>query len=523
MRASLRLAVLLSVTAAFSSPPIARGGPPERTVTRADLAAAYLRFERVWRSNPPPKSDIAGANRSFDRASFLFFGRNYAAAVQEIDALTALMLPESARSPEARLATSLKVVIEPQTYIIGSTTAPVARVYSMYLVESPPTADVVLTLRLRHRADQKATDVPFTVVPAATQRVDVSVPLGNPASHLTVGLYDVIIATTDGVEVPVRKLAVVEGSLDVLRKANEVELAKIRATTPARKQALAACRARNRLLTDTPSEDNSAQFLADPAALVPQIAAEIDALRNGKNPYSRRVGDTWRVFLSGDDEIPVRVYAPADAKNDTPIPLVIVLHGAGGDENMFLDGYGAGRVKELADQHGFLVASPLTYPFLRSSKVFDRLVRAMAYDYPVDRDRVYVLGHSMGAAAAARLARSRNKSAAAVCCLCGGGSFARANSLAPTLIIGAELDPMASAARLEIMVKAAAAAGLPVEFRCIANYGHTLVVGEALPDAIDWLLKHHRGATTRPSRQPEATTRTSESPAVQTKSSADGG
>lgn len=41
-----------------------------------------------------------------------------------------------------------------------------------------------------------------------------------------------------------------------------------------------------------------------------------------------------------------------------PRPLLVVLHGAGGDENMFPEAYGAGIIKRIAEKHGLLVASP---------------------------------------------------------------------------------------------------------------------------------------------------------------------
>ena len=41
-------------------------------------------------------------------------------------------------------------------------------------------------------------------------------------------------------------------------------------------------------------------------------------------------------------KVPFRVFAPPTSDDGAKRPLIIALHGAGGDENMFMDAYGAG-------------------------------------------------------------------------------------------------------------------------------------------------------------------------------------
>jgi hypothetical protein len=56
------------------------------------------------------------------------------------------------------------------------------------------------------------------------------------------------------------------------------------------------------------------------------------------------------------------------------------------------------------------------------------------------------------------------------------------------LVIASELDRIAVPSRIEATVERAKAAGLPVEYRLLKNYGHTLAVTKVLPDVVDWLL-----------------------------------
>jgi poly(3-hydroxybutyrate) depolymerase len=171
-----------------------------------------------------------------------------------------------------------------------------------------------------------------------------------------------------------------------------------------------------------------------------------------------------------------------------PMPLVIALHGAGADERMFLAGYGAGRIARLAQEQGFAMVSPLTTGVAGRPERLEELVRAVEERVAVDRQRIYLVGHSMGAGAAWQLARARPELIAAVACIagvCGAGAEGP-----PLLVVAAEVDPLAAPARLEATVTAAREAGQRVEYRLAAGWGHTLVVGDVLPEVIAWLLRH---------------------------------
>ena len=113
-------------------------------------------------------------------------------------------------------------------------------------------------------------------------------------------------------------------------------------------------------------------------------------------------------------------------------------------------------------------------------------------DYTIDGERVYVIGHSMGGGVAAALAVARPNAITAACCIAGSGSFSGATSLPPVRVIGAELDGISNADRMRTSADRAAKDGLPVTFELAEHYGHTLVVGAMLEDAIDWLLAQRR-------------------------------
>ncbi len=262
--------------------------------------------------------------------------------------------------------------------------------------------------------------------------------------------------------------------------------------------ALSIANARVDLLLPEGSASDSAIFLSNPAELLPAVSAEVSALAQGRNPYCRFTGELWRPIVLEGANIPCRVYAPPLVAGDKPLPLVVVLHGAGGDEAMFMETYGAGQIKALADRHGFIVASPLTYPLLGDPRNFDALLAQLSADYAIDPTRIYVLGHSMGAGAASMLAVSRSSTFAGAACICGGGAFRVKNPPCPVLVIAGELDPIMRTASLRAGAEKAAKAGLPVEFQEYKGYGHTLTVNASLPSVIDWLLARRRAELNAP-------------------------
>jgi predicted esterase len=125
--------------------------------------------------------------------------------------------------------------------------------------------------------------------------------------------------------------------------------------------------------------------------------------------------------------------------------------------------------------------------------------------YAVDTDRVYLIGHSAGASAAAALARAAGRTFAAVACFNGFAWPVDAGSdgVPPIRVVSGALDPIASPARLEAAVRTAVSAGATVDYRSLPNQGHLLTVPAGLPEVVTWLLEKRREgdalpASTRP-------------------------
>jgi len=227
------------------------------------------------------------------------------------------------------------------------------------------------------------------------------------------------------------------------------------------------------------------------------------AVRATQREAAQRVleglGGKVRVLEGDHPPIPYRLHGPPpDAAG--PFPVLVALHGAGGNEHMFLEAYGAGRLRELAEKRGFVVISPSTNALAMVPQALPRLLAAAEEEFPIRRGPVAVLGHSMGAGAAWRLAGSFGETIGAVACVagpCGApgpvGAGGEPPGRPPLLVVAGELDPISAPSRMEAAARQGQEAGLQVEYRVISDYGHTLVVGAVLEDVVDWLLAHLAG------------------------------
>ena len=195
-----------------------------------------------------------------------------------------------------------------------------------------------------------------------------------------------------------------------------------------------------------------------------------------------RVGDYLALVGPPGAKVPCRLQRGNDSKGKQP--LVIALHGAGGSENMFFDTYGAGKITALCAKRGWHLVSPRV-----SGRFPAQLLESLSKVWNIDSSRVFIVGHSMGAAAASSGVDSGAIQPAAVALLGGGGavtSQARWKDL-PLMIGVGELDfgkMMASRTR-----PAAERAGSRLTYKEYAGVEHLSIVQCALDDVFTWLDK----------------------------------
>ncbi|MFO1078361.1 MAG: prolyl oligopeptidase family serine peptidase [Planctomycetota bacterium] len=191
-------------------------------------------------------------------------------------------------------------------------------------------------------------------------------------------------------------------------------------------------------------------------------------------------GQHWLRVPTGRGACAVRLLVPP--ATEAPKPLVLALHGAGGSENLFFDSYGAGEAVRRCEKRGLYLCAPrqgFGVPDLPA------LVDALATRYPIDRSRVLLIGHSMGAAMAIANAGRAPARFAAVAALGGGGEPGDGDvSRLPFFVAAGSRDFLrASAEGLRDRLRAV---GAPVTWRTYAGVEHWAIVQLALPGVFAW-------------------------------------
>ena len=233
-----------------------------------------------------------------------------------------------------------------------------------------------------------------------------------------------------------------------------------------------------------------------PGARLLQEAESLRAmLEQGKGePYyqSARAGQFWLRVPTGKSSANVRMFVPEAAAKNPAATFVFALHGAGGSENLFFDGYGDGAIVKLCEQRGWILCAPRSSGF--SGQDLPALLDALAARYPVDRSRVLLIGHSMGAMQAMTQASAKPQAFAAVAALGGGGSARKSEALTklPFFVAAGERDfgrggAQSLAAQLEQL-------GVDATYREYPHVEHLAIVQVALPDVFAFFDRSLKGA-----------------------------
>jgi predicted esterase len=219
------------------------------------------------------------------------------------------------------------------------------------------------------------------------------------------------------------------------------------------------------------------------ARLLSEAEAALESLQSGKGYYGGdKTGQFWLKLATAKGDFVARLLAPDAVKKGKPLPLVVALHGAGASENLFFEGYGNGLIVKMCKQRGWLLVSPRS-GYLVFTMPVGAIVDAVAKLYPVDRDQILVVGHSMGAAQALAAAQEDPKLFAAVAALGGSGKVTHADKIkrVPFFVGVGDSDFALEAARRT--AKQLKAGGVEaVEFREYADVEHIMIVREALPE-----------------------------------------
>jgi len=170
----------------------------------------------------------------------------------------------------------------------------------------------------------------------------------------------------------------------------------------------------------------------DPATQMQESRRLADAAATPGSAQWQAKGDQHRTYrMPGKDAgVPYRLYVPQTWDGKARLPMIVMLHGAGSNENMYLDQNNK-QLLQLAEQHGYVLVSPLgdspmgaygtclrlpavfgqaeaaaqqratscvqnTQSLERSEKDVINVIELVLREYPIDRESMFLMGHSMG-------------------------------------------------------------------------------------------------------------------------------
>lgn len=232
-----------------------------------------------------------------------------------------------------------------------------------------------------------------------------------------------------------------------------------------------------------------------------QANAMLDDLQARRDPFAARRGDFKKAYRSKVDNTlqPYRIFVPASYDRSKAYPLIIALHGMGGDENSYFDSYKNGAFKIEAEQRGYIVACPKgrepasMYVGAAEQDVLD-VIAEVRRAYNIDADRIYATGHSMGGFGSWSIAINHPELFAAIAPVAGGGNPLAMKKIAhvPQLVVHGDNDKTVPVDRSRVMVAAAKGIGTEIKYIEVPGGNHIDVAAATFKDVFDWFDTHRR-------------------------------
>jgi predicted esterase len=232
----------------------------------------------------------------------------------------------------------------------------------------------------------------------------------------------------------------------------------------------------------------------------------LDQITSGRNPLFKKTGDLHWAYHSAVDNTPqpYRLFVPSTYEPQKKWPLIVALHGMGGNENSFFDGYAKGSLKEEAEKRGYLIVCPKgrgpadMYLGNAQKDVFDSLAHVRQL-YNVDPDRIYLMGHSMGGYGSWTIANAQPDLFAAIAPFSGGGIPPVVMGLKkiahiPWFVVHGDADPTVNVEESRKMVKAGKELGVEIVYKEIPGGDHGNIVVPQFKEMYDFFDAHKRQA-----------------------------
>jgi len=455
---------LLCWAAAWSQSPI----------SRADLAVRLIETEACWEAHRESAEARLRATRPLSEGLTAFFSGRFDLVVRNLTQTCAALRSDAPPTPELLYAGALGVriphVVDKDALERGEVVLR-GQLFAYYTAEKPATP-----LQLRWRIMPR--DETRTISEGA---LDAPEP-GKAMTLLTrapEGDYEARFELRQG-EQTLRQwrqtfsvIARLQARLDALERAAE---SHDDAEPVERMTVLNARETLHNALTG----DSPETFY--PLLRLLQLAERFTAgWAAGESGWRAAPGDYWMATLYRERKVAFRLYVPKQFQPNRPIPLVVALHGAGGNEHLFFEGYGLGIVLKEAEKRGWAVIAPRAEMGLAhlggALEVAQKLL-------PIDPARVYLMGHSMGGAHSFAAIAQFPDRFRAIAIFAGAGQPTQVPADLPILMTVGEQELSMLKTNIENAYRRLQGLNLKtLDYKKYDGCDHLMIVREAMPDA----------------------------------------
>lgn len=253
------------------------------------------------------------------------------------------------------------------------------------------------------------------------------------------------------------------------------------------------------------------------------IMMAVPALAQPENPTARlpdsRVQQRNYFFEDAGKDMPYALYVSSKVTPDTPAPLIIALHGMGGNSNSLL----RGRMIDLAEEGGYIVAGPMGYneagwygspvitlprgtpvepPNLAelSEKDVMNVLDIVREEYNTNPERTYLVGHSMGGAGTFHLGVKYQELWAAIAAIAPASFLVDENSIAtipdmPVFLIHGVQDTAVPLAEARSWVDVMRDNEMTYVYQELGHGDHGNVIHIGMPDIFEFFGEHVKAQT----------------------------
>lgn len=238
------------------------------------------------------------------------------------------------------------------------------------------------------------------------------------------------------------------------------------------------------------------------------------------DPDPRVQQRTYR-FTDTGENLAYTVFASSKVRKDKPAPLIVALHGFGGDSNFIV----RGRLIDLAEEGGYVVIGPMGYnvagwygsPVIAmggqpikpanlaelSEKDVLNVLEMARHEFNVDPNRTYIMGHSMGGAGALFLGQKYASQWAAVAAIAPAAFMMQPREReilagmqqahVPVMITQGDKDTVVPPTNTRTWAAAMDELKMPHEYIEKPGLDHGTIIGDSMPDIFRFFAAHVRG------------------------------